>query len=149
MQQFGSAGTQVGLASSNNFLQQWRPARRLVCIATNRSPSHSAKSLSDERWGDNTERFEQIGQSWLKHAFIALEEDACGFGCNTRLRHGQLIFAPGCSDPYSASLNGDQTRSVRAPGSIRSLVTFHRMRTITAAIRTTACRTGFWLKSMI
>ena len=28
----------------------------------------------------NNDRFEQIGQSWMKHAFTALEDDACGFG---------------------------------------------------------------------
>src|SRR5262249_10544733 len=32
---------------------------------------------------NNNERFEQIGQSWGKHAFLALENDACSFGCNT------------------------------------------------------------------
>src|SRR6266480_2261189 len=36
-----------------------------------------------------------------------------------------------------------RARSVRARGSIHSPVTFQRMRTITAATTTTACRTGF------
>jgi hypothetical protein len=58
---------------------------------------------------DNNERFEQIGQSWLKHAFLALEEDACGFGCNTSGCTTGLNLCSGCSDPYSASLNYDQT----------------------------------------
>ena len=31
---------------------------------------------------DNTQRFEQIGQSWGKHAFAAASSDSCGFGCN-------------------------------------------------------------------
>ena len=31
---------------------------------------------------DNTERFEQIGQSWCKHAFTALTQNVCNFGCN-------------------------------------------------------------------
>src|ERR1044071_4846642 len=30
----------------------------------------------------NTDRFEQIGQSWLKHAFTAASSNSCGFGCN-------------------------------------------------------------------
>ena len=57
---------------------------------------------------DNTERFEQIGQSWLKHTFFALEDDACGFGCNTSGCGTGSHLCPGCSDPYSAGLNGDQ-----------------------------------------
>src|SRR5262249_14448598 len=32
---------------------------------------------------NNNERFEQIGQSWGKQAFLALEDDACSFGRNT------------------------------------------------------------------
>ena len=55
---------------------------------------------------DNTERFEQIGQSWLKHAFTALTQNICGFGCNGV---GGSHLGSGCSDPYSASLNGGQT----------------------------------------
>ena len=55
---------------------------------------------------DNTERFEQIGQSWLKHAFTALTQNVCGFGCNGV---GGSHLGSGCSDPYSASLNGGQT----------------------------------------
>ena len=57
---------------------------------------------------DNNERFEQIGQSWLKHAFLALENDACSFGCNTSGCTTGSNLCPGCSDPYSASLNASQ-----------------------------------------
>lgn len=31
---------------------------------------------------DGAERFEQIGHSWMKHAFFALQFNACGFGCS-------------------------------------------------------------------
>ena len=58
---------------------------------------------------NNDERFEQIGQSWLKHAFLALENDACSFGCNTSGCTTGSNLCPGCSDPYSASLNASQT----------------------------------------
>jgi Dockerin type I domain len=50
-------------------------------------------------------RFEQIGQSWLKHGFCALQMNLCqsctpvGNCCCSQL-------GVGCSDPYSASRNG-------------------------------------------
>ncbi len=53
-------------------------------------------------------KFEHIGQSWLKHGFTSVNGDECGLGCddpNTGSRLG-----PGCSDPYSAWLNGSQHR---------------------------------------
>src|SRR5216117_1943660 len=56
----------------------------------------------------NTDRFEQIGQSWLKHAFTALEGNACSFGCNTSGCTTGTHLCPGCSDPYGSSLNASQ-----------------------------------------
>jgi hypothetical protein len=53
----------------------------------------------------NNERFEQIGQSWGKHAFAAASSDACGFGCNGV---GGDELGSGCSDAYGAGLNGWQ-----------------------------------------
>ena len=54
-------------------------------------------------------RVEQIGMSWLKHGFCALQQTLCGScsnpagsGCPDRLGWN-------CSDPYSASLNGQQS----------------------------------------
>src|SRR5262249_54201163 len=57
---------------------------------------------------DNTERFEQIGQSWMKHTFLASQGTVCGT-CNTSppCNPGPQL-CPGCSDPYNSSLNGDQ-----------------------------------------
>ena len=66
---------------------------------------------------DNNERFEQIGQSWGKHAFTAASSNTCGFGCNGV---GGPHLGSGCSDAYGSGLNGDQSGSVRAPGSIHS-----------------------------
>ena len=56
----------------------------------------------------NDARFEQIGQSWLKHAFTALEGTVCGT-CNTSGCTTGTHLCPGCSDPYGASLNANQT----------------------------------------
>src|SRR5437660_1446718 len=56
---------------------------------------------------DGTERFEQIGQSWVKHTFFALEDFVCG-NCNTSGCATGSHLCPGCSDPYVSGLNGDQ-----------------------------------------
>jgi hypothetical protein len=55
----------------------------------------------------NDERFEQIGQSWMKHTFLALEDFVCGT-CNTSGCQTGSHLCPGCSDPYVSGLNGDQ-----------------------------------------
>jgi hypothetical protein len=55
----------------------------------------------------NDERFEQIGQSWMKHTFLALEDSVCGT-CNTSGCQTGSHLCPGCSDPYVSGLNGDQ-----------------------------------------
>jgi hypothetical protein len=52
-------------------------------------------------------RFEQIGQAWLKHGFTALTGNVCGT-CTPPPNGSHL--GVNCSDPYSNSLNGDQTR---------------------------------------
>ncbi len=54
-------------------------------------------------------RLEQIGMSWLKHGFFALSGTLCSGagGCSGDPSGDHL--GVGCSDPYSASLNGSQS----------------------------------------
>ena len=63
----------------------------------------------------NDDRFEQIGQSWVKHTFGANQDDACGFGCTPA--PDSTTLGVGCSDPYSASQNASQGDHVGALGS--------------------------------
>lgn len=49
-------------------------------------------------------RIRQIGQSWLKHGFCALDLTDCGPCQGT----GCTSLGIGCSDPYTASRNGSQ-----------------------------------------
>jgi hypothetical protein len=52
-------------------------------------------------------RFEQVGQSWLKHGFFALSENLCSNDC---VDSGFDRLGVNCSDPYDADLNGAQFR---------------------------------------
>ncbi|MFQ5589966.1 MAG: hypothetical protein ACE5HE_02275 [Phycisphaerae bacterium] len=52
------------------------------------------------------DRFEQIGLSWVKHGFYAVSQSLCS-PCLDPTDGTQL--GVGCSDPYSAVLNGVQT----------------------------------------
>lgn len=53
-------------------------------------------------------RFDQIGASWLKHGFTSLNQTSagCGSGTCTQPPLGGSQLGVGCTDPYSASLNG-------------------------------------------
>lgn len=53
-------------------------------------------------------RFEQIGLSWLKHGFCALQQPGCTAGCPGAGGCPQWL-APNCSDPYSPPRNGTQS----------------------------------------
>jgi len=50
---------------------------------------------------------EQIGMSYVKHGFCALQQNLCGT-CQPAGSGCPTVLGIGCSDPYTASLNGDQ-----------------------------------------
>jgi hypothetical protein len=106
VQQFGSAGTQVGVAIATTSCNAGTIDLDWFALPQTDHPVIPQNLYRMSGGADNTERFEQIGQSWLKHAFTALTQDACGFGCNGV---GGSHLGSGCSDPYSASLNGGQS----------------------------------------
>jgi hypothetical protein len=49
--------------------------------------------------------FEQVGMSWLKHGFAALQGNVC---CTNCMPADSAHLGRGCSDPYGGSLNGSQ-----------------------------------------
>ena len=89
-------------------MQQRRPADRLVPLPQTDHPVIPQNLYRMSGGADNTERFEQIGQSWMKHTFLALQDIVCG-SCNQSppCNPGPQL-CPGCSDPYVSGLNGDQ-----------------------------------------
>jgi hypothetical protein len=110
MEQFGSAGTQVGLAVATTSCNNGDQPLDWLQLPNTDHPVIPQNLYRMSGGADNIERFEQIGQSWLKHAFFALEDNACSFGCNTSGCATGSHLCPGCSDPYSANLNGDQNQ---------------------------------------
>jgi len=91
----GITAYNVGTTSCNIGTQdaQW-------VVGTNQHPL-----IAQQMYRLKNGRFEQLGQSWLKHTFGTVDNGICGT-CNGHL--GQVLGV-GCSDPYSASQAGDVT----------------------------------------
>jgi hypothetical protein len=53
-------------------------------------------------------RIEQIGMSWIKHGFCALQQNLCG-ACTPDGQGCTQALGVGCSDPYSSGNNGWQS----------------------------------------
>jgi hypothetical protein len=101
--QFGGAsGTQVGLALGTDSCNAGVVDLNWFALPANDHPVIPQNLYRMSGGPTNDERFEQIGQSNVKHAFTALTQNICGFGCNGV---GGTHLGSGCSDPYSASLN--------------------------------------------
>ena len=77
LQQFGSAGTQVGLAVATTSCNNGDQPLDWLQLPNTDHPVIPQNLYRMSSGTDNTERFEQIGQSWLKHAFFALEDSVC------------------------------------------------------------------------
>jgi hypothetical protein len=105
LEQFGSSGTQVGLGVSTTSCNAGNVPVNFIRLPSTDHPiiPHNLYRMSGG--SDNADRFEQIGQSWVKHAFGADQFDDCGFGCSpANFTH----LGAGCSDTYAASQNATQ-----------------------------------------
>ncbi len=111
--EFGSTGTRVGLAVGTDSCNAGQEPLRWFASPDNDHPVIPQNLYRMSGGAANDERFEQVGQSWVKHAFFALQENLCGFGC-TNPNAGGTLLGSGCSDPYSASLNGAPSLGSRA-----------------------------------
>jgi hypothetical protein len=107
LQQFGSSGTQVGLGVGTTSCNNGNVELNWFQLSNTDHPVIPQNLYRMSGGATNNDRFEQIGQSWLKHAFTALQGNTCGFGCTPAANGTHL--GVGCSDPYGASLNAGQT----------------------------------------
>ena len=109
--QFGSSGSQVGLAVGTNSCNYGEENLNWFALPNNDHPVIPQNLYRMSGGASNDLKFEQIGQSSVKHAFTALTQNLCGLGCNGV---GGSRLGSGCSDPYSASLNAGPNLGSRA-----------------------------------
>jgi hypothetical protein len=107
MQQFGSSGTRVGLAIGTTSCNAGTVELNWFAMPNTDHPVIPQNLYRMSGGANNTERFVQIGHSWLKHAFTALQGTVCG-SCTPSSSGGSKLGV-GCSDPYSAGLNAGQS----------------------------------------
>ena len=101
----GSVGGRVGLALGTDACNKGTVNVDWFALPSNDHPFIPQNVYRMSGGATNNQRFEQIGQSWGKHAFAAASSNGCGFGCNGV---GGNHLGSGCSDAYGAGLNGNQ-----------------------------------------
>jgi len=107
--QFGSAdGTRVGLAVGTDSCNFGTIDLDWFANPVN---DHPVIPQNLYRMSQSGDRFEQVGQSSVKHAFTALTNNICSLGCNGV---GGSHLGSGCSDPYGAGLNSGPSLGSRA-----------------------------------
>ena len=106
----GQVGLAIGTDSCNNGDQPFN----WFALPDNDHPVIPQNLYRMSGGATNNERFEQVGQSSVKHAFTALENNICNLGCNTSGCQTGTHLCPGCSDPYSAGLNAGPNLGSRA-----------------------------------
>jgi hypothetical protein len=102
LQQFGSSGTQVGLGMSTFICNAGNVEVDFFPLPQTNHPIIPQNLYRMSGGSGNNERFEQIGQAWVKHGFGASDGDDCGFGCTAGDAHHLGV---GCSDVYAADQN--------------------------------------------
>src|SRR5262249_4056891 len=108
MAQYGRNGSFVGLGIGTTSCNNGDQPLHWFALPNTDHPVIPQNFYRMSGGASNSDRFEQIGQSWLKHAFTALEGNACNFGCNTSGCATGSNLCAGCSDPYGSSLNASQ-----------------------------------------
>ena len=78
----GSVGGRVGLALGTDACNKGTVNVDWFALPNGDHPFIPQNVYRMSGGATNNERFEQIGQSWGKHAFTAASSNGCGFGCN-------------------------------------------------------------------
>ncbi len=104
---WGGGGTDVEYYGTSGDISGWAIATTACNLGNIVAPWYGGTNdvpvIAQNLYRYKSGRFEQIGQSWLKHSFCAVSEPGCGdcqsTGCDT--------LGIGCGDTYWADLNAD------------------------------------------
>src|SRR5438552_1589207 len=102
---FGTNGTQNGVAIGLTTCNAGNQFINYFAIPDTRHPAVASNLYRMSGGTNNNDRFEQVGQSWVKHTFGAKQASAC-FSCQPGGDFTHL--GVGCSDTYFASQSADQ-----------------------------------------
>ena len=102
----GAVNNQVGISLGTDACNKGTIDVDWFALPSNDHPFIPQNLYRMSGGANNNDKFEQIGQSWGKHAFTAASANTCNFGCNGV---GGDHLGSGCSDAYGAGLNGSQT----------------------------------------
>jgi hypothetical protein len=105
LEEYGNDGTQVGLGVSTTSCNAGNVPVDFFVLPSTDHPiiPHNLYRMSGG--AGNADRFEQIGQSWVKHTFGADQFNICGFGC---IPADFTHLGAGCSDTYASFQNAEQ-----------------------------------------
>lgn len=104
---FGVSGTKNGVAAG---ITTCNAGDQLIDFFAMPQTNHPAVAQNLYRMSGgtgNNDRFEQIGQSWVKHTYGAKQANDCNFGCQPGGNFTHL--GVGCSDTYFASQSAEQS----------------------------------------
>ncbi len=99
--QYGRLGSVVGLSLATT---SWNVGDEVLMWHGLPAVDHPFIVMNLYRLKDD--RFEQIGQSWIKHGFCALDSTQCGGSCPPT---GCGTLGINCTDTYGAGLNAGQS----------------------------------------
>jgi Tol biopolymer transport system component len=102
----GSAGTQHGLAIGVTSCNAGNVVVNFFAMPGTNHPAIAQNLYRMSAGPGNSDRFEQIGQSWVKHTYGAKQANDCSFGCQPGGDFNHL--GVGCSDTYFASQSAVQ-----------------------------------------
>ena len=104
---YGTSGTLHGLAIGLTSCNHGDQFVEFFSIPNTNHPVIASNLYRMSGGPENTDRFEQIGQSWVKHTFGAFQGNDCNFGCQPG---GDVThLGAGCSDIYLASQGANQS----------------------------------------
>jgi len=102
----GFVSTRLGLAIGITSCNRGSATAHFVRMPDTNHPTVAQNLYRMSGGTGNDDRFEQIGQSWVKHTYGAKAANDCGFGCTDP---GTInLLGVGCSDTYYAGQSAAQ-----------------------------------------